>query len=576
MKKVKIALIIFIIIAICGLSLLISVNNSTEVKTIGSQKELIRIKEHESPYSEKIEYFKQIIAFNAARLYNVDMYFDDYYVKSKNVRRRDYPVVDYDTVSSDISMEAKTMSSSISVNGASSTSLQRKDYSTTNIQVENVDEADINKTDGNYIYSISENHVMITDVRNPKEIKIASKINDNTNLVPEDLILYNNKLVVIYDYVSSSRRSSDATVVKTYDISSRENPKEIKSFKLKQDYYTSRCIDNKLYIIASSELEYDKDSEKDKVDISYEEDGEKKNIPLKNITYLKNSLSTTMSVICAEDLDDVDKEIKVSAFLMNIENAYVSEESIYLLDEESGKTESVEKKELLKALFSLGGVNAFKEAYEDGNDYTRGTYTAIYKFDIKKNGEVKFVAKSTVDGKTINQYSLDEKDGHLRIATYDSSKGAKITIFDENLNQIGNSERVGENEIMHATRFMGDKAYVVTYRNTDPLFVIDLKDERHPKVLGELSIPGYSEYLHPYDENHIIGIGMETKENIRKDANGKVLSTSVSVIGMKMALFDVSDVRNPKQMSQVIIGDRRTTSAILSNQKHYSSLKKKN
>ena len=189
------------------------------------------------------------------------------------------------------------------------------------------------------------------------------------------------------------------------------------------------------------------------------------------------------------------------------------------------------------------------------------------KFNIEKNGEVKFKAKNKVDGQTINQYSLDETDRHFRIATYEFSKGAKVTVFDENMKEIGHSERVGQNEKMYSTRFMGDRAYIVTYQTIDPLFVIDLSDETHPKVLGELSIPGYSMYLHPYDANHIIGIGMETKETVRKDSNGRAISKTASVVGMKMALFDVSDVRNPKQISQVVIGDRRTTSSILTNPK---------
>ena len=120
---------------------------------------------------------------------------------------------------------------------------------------------------------------------------------------------------------------------------------------------------------------------------------------------------------------------------------------------------------------------------------------------------------------------------------------------------------------MYATRFMGDKAYLVTYRNTDPLFVIDLKDETNPKVLGELHIPGYSSYLHPYDENHLIGIGMETEETVNRDAYGKVISTSAIVTGMKMSLFDVSDVTNPKEISKTVIGDRYTLSSVLTNPK---------
>ena len=120
---------------------------------------------------------------------------------------------------------------------------------------------------------------------------------------------------------------------------------------------------------------------------------------------------------------------------------------------------------------------------------------------------------------------------------------------------------------MYSSRFIGDRAYLVTYKTVDPLFVIDLSDEKNPKVLGELKIPGYSTYLHPYDENHLIGIGMETKERINRNINGTVTSTSATIVGMKMALFDISNVNNPKQISSTVIGDSRTTSAILTNPK---------
>ena len=120
---------------------------------------------------------------------------------------------------------------------------------------------------------------------------------------------------------------------------------------------------------------------------------------------------------------------------------------------------------------------------------------------------------------------------------------------------------------MYASRFIGDKAYLVTYRNTDPLFVIDLSNPKNPKVLGKLKIPGYSTYLHPYDENHLIGIGMDTKEIINRDISGNVYGTSVRITGMKMCLFDVSDVDNPIEVDKTTIGDERTVSAILTNPK---------
>ena len=124
------------------------------------------------------------------------------------------------------------------------------------------------------------------------------------------------------------------------------------------------------------------------------------------------------------------------------------------------------------------------------------------------------------------------------------------------MKKIGESDYVGEDENMYSSRFTGEKAYLVTYKNMDPLFVFDLSDPKNPKVLGELEIPGYSTYLHPYDENHIIGIGIQTEQRIIRDSQGNVLNTSTYVTGMKMALFDVSDVNSPKQISEVTIGDK--------------------
>ena len=563
MKKVRIALIILLVMATTGIGALVNLFN-TEVKTIKSERQLLKIMEDEKLESDLAEKLKRGMVFKAEELY-------DFNFKPK--KRTYYKGGDivYDTVDAETSFPVLESASSIRADYSEGTYIKTssKNYSKTNIQVENVDEADITKTDGNYIYSISDYHVIITDVKDPSNIKIASKINDNTNMIPVDIILNNGRLVVIYSKAvskNSSRYGSEQnTIVKTYDISSREKPRELKSFEVHQEYYTSRCIDNKLYVIFSGDLRYDKNSDEDAVDRTYIEDGESKQIPLKNIQYLQDNITKSQTIIVTEDLDDYYENVKISSFLMDVKNAYVSEKSIYLLYQDYEKFE-IDNKEGFKTLFGFGGMYSFKEKYNSRT--SRNTeYTYIYKFDIEKNGKVKYRAKAKVDGKTINQYSLDEKDGHLRIATYEYTKGAKITIFDEELKEIGHSRRVGENENMYSTRFMGDKAYVVTYQTVDPLFVIDLKDEKNPKVLGELSIPGYSMYLHPYDENHIIGIGMETTETTRKDSKGRVISTSARIVGMKMALFDVTDVRNPKQISQIVIGDSRTTSAILTNPK---------
>ena len=244
-----------------------------------------------------------------------------------------------------------------------------------------------------------------------------------------------------------------------------------------EPYYTSRCVDNVLYVISSGNLR----KEDDEIVVGYNEDNMEKEMSIDKIKYLKDVKTTKQTLISTVDLNNETADIKLDSYLMNISNAYVSENAIYLLNQKYNNDSKIP----IKLLFGFKGVFGLEDYYE--MDSESGYYTEIYKFDIKENVEYK--AKTKVKGKTINQYSLDEKDNHLRIA------------------------------------------------------------------------------LHPYDENHIIGIGMETKEIINRNSNGKVISTTAKVVGMKMALFDVSNVNSPVQISSVVIGDSRTTSAILTNPK---------
>jgi len=198
----------------------------------------------------------------------------------------------------------------------------------------------------------------------------------------------------------------------------------------------------------------------------------------------------------------------------------------------------------------------------DDNYYERNT--EIYKFALD-NSQIVLTAKGEIEGYLNNQFSMDEYDGKLRVATtyiisqnlpeesettddnvvtvslaIDVVYGNKLYILDEELKEIG---KIG---------------YIVTFKQVDPLFVIDLSDPTNPQVKGELKIPGYSSYLHPYDETHIIGIGYNTKDN----GNGGITTDN-----MKMSMFDVSDVENPTEMFSINIGDSYTYSEILYNHK---------
>ncbi|MHA2394738.1 MAG: beta-propeller domain-containing protein, partial [Promethearchaeota archaeon] len=200
--------------------------------------------------------------------------------------------------------------------------------------------------------------------------------------------------------------------------------------------------------------------------------------------------------------------------------------------------------------------------------------TLVYKIQVKKN-DIEYVADGSVPGRVLNQFSMDEYDGYFRIATtqgYVSRSGGKtsnnIYVLNSTLGIIGTLEGLAPGEDLYSARFMSRKCYLVTFKKVDPLFVIDLSDPSEPKVLGKLKIPGYSDYLHPYDENTLIGIGKETIE--AEEGNFAWYQ------GVKISLFDVSDVENPKELDKFEIGDRGTDSPVLRNHKALLFSKSKN
>jgi len=192
--------------------------------------------------------------------------------------------------------------------------------------------------------------------------------------------------------------------------------------------------------------------------------------------------------------------------------------------------------------------------------------TIIHKISIDED-KIEYVAKGTVPGRLLNQFSMDENGDRFRVATtneiytqYDGTvRSNAVYVLDEQLEIVGELEEIAPDESIFSTRFMGDRLYMVTFQQIDPFFVIDLSSDT-PKILGELKIPGFSNYLHPYDEEHIIGVGRDTKET----DNGRVQQ-----LGIKIALFNVADVNNPKVADEVIIGDSSTQSEALHNHKAF-------
>ncbi|MEU8200213.1 beta-propeller domain-containing protein [Streptosporangium sp. NPDC049046] len=172
--------------------------------------------------------------------------------------------------------------------------------------------------------------------------------------------------------------------------------------------------------------------------------------------------------------------------------------------------------------------------------------TEVHRFDITAAGAPRYVASGKVSGRLLNQYSLSEHEGHLRVATTSTngqdSSSAVYVLDADTLAKTGEVGGLGRGERIYSVRFIGPVGYVVTFKQVDPLYTLDLRDPAAPRKTGELKITGYSAYLHPAGDGRLIGVGQEASEQ------GRTLGTQVS-------LFDVSDPANPRRLSQMFQKD---------------------
>jgi len=193
--------------------------------------------------------------------------------------------------------------------------------------------------------------------------------------------------------------------------------------------------------------------------------------------------------------------------------------------------------------------------------------TSVHRIHIAGNN-MTYVASGEAPGMVLNQFSMDEYDGYFRVATttYGGTSQNNVYILDMSLTITGSLEGLAPGETIYSARFMGERGYLVTFKQVDPLFVIDLKDPYNPEELGYFKVTDYSDYLHPYDENHIIGIGKETTD----------AGEFAWYQGVKISLFDVTDVSNPQEISKLEIGDRGTDSPVLWDHKAFLFDKSRN
>lgn len=528
-------------------------------------------------------------------------------------------------VSSESSAGLVNTGSASNINSAS------PDYSGTNNQVAGVDEADIIKTDGTYIYALVRNELSIIKATPAGEASVVSKITFKSR--PQDIFINGTSLAVfgndnqIYnlELYRSFRRQSGYTFFKVFDLTDPVNPREVRDLDFEGSYTDARMIGDYVYFITNSYSNY---IEKEPLTprvlsgtqvLPFSPDVFYFDIPYESFNYTS---------VTAINLKNQSEAISGQVYLMDgNQNLYVSENNLYLTYtqyvneydlEQAVKRELVysqlsaedqdkiskieaspnyilsisEKKYKVVAIIdrylsSLSedeqkniqtnlDTNLKKKIEEKSDEMER---TIIHKISINGN-KIEYKAKGEVVGQVLNQFSMDENNNYFRIATTRSQMWSRfsekasesysnIFVLDADLKLVGSLKNLATTERIYSARFMGDRVYLVTFRQIDPLYAISLADPTKPTVLGALKIPGFSNYLHPVDKNgtKIIGLGKDTEEN----SNG-----GVTIKGLKLSLFDFTDLANPKELDSYLFGDSSSDSIALSDHKAFLYSEAKN
>ncbi len=448
------------------------------------------------------------------------------------------------------------------------------EYGETNEQVKGVHEGDIIKNDGKYLYVVNsvnadwegyydafEEHQgdsVVPELQYDCSISIITpEANGAMDKIytldierPEDKAIYymtvseiyvaGDRLIALVDcqkYADYEQFASNyskhrgdyfcekeyLTMAVCYDISNRAEPVENWRVYQTGNYSSSRLTGNQLVMISNYNVSLNEEEETLKENCIPKvscDNAPMKRVDVDCIHIMEELYDTSYVVVSTLNIEDKES-LKTSTVLGAGTNIYCTTETLYAT--------STQYK------YNSGVAEIFG---------TTSTDTHIYKFDIR-NYDVKYVGKGSVKGHALNQFSIDEYEGYLRIATTTGNWGDALTnqvyVLSPDLTVAGEVSGIAPGETIKSVRFMGDTGYVVTFEQTDPLFVIDLSNPKKPEIKGELKIPGFSTYLHPVGDGLLLGVGVDGDEN---GQNG----------GLKVSLFDVSDPKNPKECDKITMG----------------------
>lgn len=482
-----------------------------------------------------------------------------------------------------------------------------RSFTGTNNQEVGVDEADILKTDGEYVYTVTGRTLFILDAYPGEDAQVVSRTLLGSQ--PRGLFIHDDTLVVIgsqqnHHVIEPFARSSmpyygasSTSTIHAYDLADRTAPKIVKNASFEGSYVEARMRDGVAYMVFNTRVAGD--------DLPViMEDGVETRIAASDIAYWPVPYDQPqLTTVQALSLDTLS--LASDSFLTESAQTVYMDEHLYLasprrINEYEIRQEQTlaiaseqlpaEKQDLLARIdavddeilsssekkhkklqviqehtrsLSADEQDALEEQIEQAVDeelaqFDYRQYTRIAKLSVSADG-ARFVADAEVGGSLNNQFSMDERDGVLRLATttdgiWEEGKQSResenhVFTLDEDLSVLDHVDGIAVDERIYSARFVEDRLYLVTFKQVDPFFVIDLSDASDVEVLGELKITGFSRYLHPYDEDTVIGFGRQADERGRQE-------------GLKISLFDVSDVASPQELaSWVSEGDHVSSSA---------------
>lgn len=399
-----------------------------------------------------------------------------------------------------------TSSNSDKENAEDTASASGTEYSTTNVMTEGVDESDVVKTDGKYIYMVEDGQISITDISKgePADETLFRPDFEVPSDTIEELYVSDGKMLIISNHAGDK----DETICYSYDMADPTKPALIGKTRQDGYYNTSRKIGNTVYVFSDT---YIRTSDMEK-NVALQEDNLEKWVPQVNgkvISYdciYINDDTYAGTVISSFDVNTPDKTIDAKCIMNDNGEVYVSSDAMYLYHSDWSASRELTK--ISKISFEDGVMKTGETTSVNGylND----------KFAISRQGDYLYVLPTADDG---------------------SQPVNSLHVLDKDMKEVGVINEIARGESIYAARFVGKYVYFITYRQTDPLFVADISDPTAPKLLGELEVSGFSEYLHMWDDTHVLGIGYGNSNQSK----------------IKLTMFDVSDPTKPVEVSQKLI-----------------------